>query len=271
MSWNVLDLKFTQHQVWQGLILTACCLGSTTVGCAYNATGLAPPKTLIFEYSIEGPAFVQSADKAYYFVLDTKGKPEDGPLINGSAPLSFPFPDPRAYLPFARDERAILDRDPISVPDSVWDTYFALYEEAGQFVVWQGRPNPDGTVNERVRQLQKGREWGFTNERTLQLTLPFTLIRSPDLAPDAEDPPEWEANLAVAPRSGGRLSRDYIIERWGRVQNQNFSIKTSPINQNLFDTVSGVTFPQNVPAGIDQANLNIVSITYRIVSDGRKR
>ena len=111
-------------------------------GCAYNATGVAPPKTLILEFSVEGDRFVPSPNWAYYLVLDTNGNPDDAPLVNGPAPLQFPYPDPRSYLPFYRDERAILDRDPVAVPTSVWSTYFALYEEAGQFVVWQGRPNP---------------------------------------------------------------------------------------------------------------------------------
>lgn len=240
-------------------------------GCAYNATGVAPPKVLIFEFSVEGETFIPSPNWAYYLVIDTNGKPDDGPLINGPAPLQYPYPDPRSYLPFVRDEQAVLDREPIAVPPTYWSTYFALYEEAGQFVLWQGRPNPDGTINERDRQLQKGREWGIKDNKTLQLTLPFTLIRDPGMPAEADDPPQWEANLAVAKRGSGGYSRDYTIERWGQVQNTFFQIQTRPINQNLYDTVQGVTFPLNLPGGVDARHMNFVSITYRVVAEGSKR
>jgi hypothetical protein len=253
-----------------GAVLAVVAL-SGGAGCAYNATGVAPPKTLILEFSVEGDRFVPSPNWAYYLVLDTNGNPDDAPLVNGPAPLQFPYPDPRSYLPFYRDERAILDREPVAVPNSVWSTYFALYEEAGQFVVWQGRPNPDGTINERERQLQAGREWAIKDNKTLQFTLPFTLLREPGKPDDFEDPPQWEANLAVALRGSGRFSRDFTIDRWGQVQNFSFPILTRPINQTLYDTVGGVQFPQNLPAGVDPRNMNIVQLTYRVVSEGATR
>ena len=238
-------------------------------GCAYNATGVAPPKVLIFEFSIEAEPFIQSQNWAYYLVIDTNGRPDDGPLVNGPAPLQFPYPDPRSYLPFVRDEQAVLDRETLPVPPTYWSTFFALYEVAGQFVMWQGRPNADGTINEQERQLQKGREWGFKDGKTVQLQLPFTMLRAPGTPADAEDPPQWEANLAVAHRGSGRLSRDFVIERWGQVQNTYFQIQTRPINQNLYDTVQGVTFAQNLPGGVNPANMNFTQITYRVVAEGQ--
>lgn len=241
---------------------------ATGGGCAYNATGIAPPKVLIFEATLESGPFIQSQNWAYYLVIDTNGKADDGPMVNGPAPLQFPYPDPRSYLPFVRDESAILDREPVQVPNTYWSTYFALYEENGQFVVWQGRPNPDGTINERDRALQKGREWGFKDDRTLQLQLPFTLIRDPGTPLEADDAPQWEANLAVAHRGSGRLSRDFVIERWGQVQNYFFTIQTRPINQNIYDSVPGVTFAQNLPGGVNPANMNFVQFTYRVVAEG---
>lgn len=249
-------------------LLAAIALGPAAAGCAYNATGTAPPKMLIFEFSVEGATMLQSQNWAYYLVIDTNGRPDDGPMINGPTPQQYPYPDPRAYLPFVRDEQAILDREPVAVPNTYWSTYFAIYEEAGQWVVWQGRPNPDGTINERDRQLQKGREWGFKDTRTFQLTLPFTLIRDPGQPTEAADPAQWEANLAVAKRGSGGYSRDYVIERWGQVQNTFFAIQTRPINQNFYDTVQGVTFPQNLPGGVDPAAMNITQITYRVVAEG---
>ena len=103
------------------------------------------------------------------------------------------------------------------------------------------------------------------NGRTIQITLPFNQLTNMDTD---TPPPQIEANLAVATRALASQSRGYMIERWGRVQNTYFNIQTRPINQNLYDTVQGVTFPQNVPGGLDQANLNLVSITYRVVAEG---
>lgn len=254
-------------------LLAALALGPIAgAGCAYNATGTAPPKVLIFEFSVSGATMLQSQNWAYYLVIDTHGNPDDGPMINGPTPQQFPYPDPRAYLPFVRDEEAILDREPVAVPKTVWSTFFALFEEAGQWVVYQGRANTDGsgTINERDRRLQQGREWGIKDNKTLQLTLPFTLLRDPGLPSETADPPQWEANLAVAKRGQGGFSRDYVIERWGQVQNTYFAIQTRPINQNFYDTVPGVTFPQNLPGGVDPAAMNFVQITYRVVAEGAR-
>ncbi len=265
-------MRFPETMLASGAALSTCAaltLGGG--GCAYNATGTAPPKQLIFEFSVEGESLLQSQNWAYYLVIDTNGRPDDGPLINGPAPQQQPYPDPRSYLPFVRDESAFLDRETLPVPNTYWSTYFALYEENGQFVVWQGRPLPDGTINERDRPLQKGREWGILNNKTLQLNLPFTLIRDPGVPAEADDPPQWEANLAVAKRGSGGFSRDFTIERWGQVQNTFFAIQTRPINQNFYDSVAGVTFPQNLPGGVDPRNMNIVTVTYRVVAEGSKR
>lgn len=244
-------------------------LGAATLvaqaGCAYNATGEASPKTLIFEFAVEGDTLLPSPNWAYYLVIDTNGKPEDGPLVNGPAPLQYPYPDRRAYLPWVRDESAVLDRDTIQVPNTVWSTFFALYEENGSFVVWQGRPNKDGTIDERVRQLQKGREWGLKDGKTLQLQLPFTLIRDPGLPSNFVDPPQWEANLCVAKRGNGNNFRTFTIDRWGQVINTFFAIQTKPLNQNLYDPFPGVTFPQNLPPEAYAPNMNITTISYRVV------
>jgi sarcosine oxidase delta subunit len=182
--------------------------------------------------------------------------------VNGPAPLTHPYPDPRSYLPFVRDEKDILDREPVAVPDTHWNDYFWLTENAGTMEMWQARRNPDGTINERFRQLQNGREWGMKDARTIQLTLPFSFLSN--INPDTP-PTQIEANLAVGTRALSNQSRGFMIERWGRVQNTFFAVQTRPINQNLYDTVSGVTFPNNVPQGIDPTTMNFVSITYRVV------
>ena len=109
------------------------------------------------------------------------GDPADAPLVNGPVPNSFPYPDPRSYLPFIRDERPefTLDRENVQVPNTSWDEFFTLYEDAGQWVMWQGRQLRDAagnptTINERYRQLQEGREFGIKDGgKTVQITVPF--------------------------------------------------------------------------------------------------
>lgn len=232
-------------------------------GCAYNATGVLPRPTLIFEASVEGQQLTQANNIAYYFVLDTSGKTntDTGPFVNGPAPLTHPYPDPRSYLPFVRDEKDILDREPVAVPNTEWTDYFWLTENAGTMEMWQARRNADGTINERFRQLQNGREWGMKDPRTIQITVPFNQL---SFADPNNPPPQFKANLAVATRALANQSRGFVIERWGRVQNTFFNIQTHPINQNFYDSVSGVTFPNNVPQGMDPASMNFVSITYRV-------
>lgn len=246
-------------------------------GCAYNASGQLTRPTLIFSYSVEGGPLVQSSNIGYYLVVDTgyrapgqpAATPSEAPLVNGPAPLTFPFPDPRAWVPFVRDDAtALLDVEPVPVPRTYFTDYFVLYAEAGSMVMWQGRRNDDGTVNDRYRQLQNGREWGMSDEKTVSITLPLNQLHLPP-GPDGTGttlPPQMNANLCVASRAlSGSPPRGYVIDRWGQVQNQSFFIETKPINRQGFDTVSGVTFPTNLQ-GSDPRAVNIVSYTYRVVA-----
>jgi hypothetical protein len=236
--------------------------------CAYDASGLTGQKTLIFQYSVAGSQLVQSNNLAYYFILNTGSDTTQMPLVNGPAPLSFPYPDPRSYLPFVRDDlKDLLDRQPIGVPVTTWTDYFALYQEGGQMVMWQGRQNADGTVNEHFRQLQNGREWGIQNGNTVQITLPFNQLSNLSQITDPTlFPPQLSANLAVATRAqGGTPPQGLLIDRWGQTQNQDFTLKTQDITENGYNTVGGVTYPQNL-GGLDPNSVDIVSYTYRVVS-----
>jgi hypothetical protein len=250
------------RQLMLGLLATAALV--TSSACAYNATGSLPRRTLIFEATVEGPTLTQANNIVYYFVVDTDGNPETGPLVNGPVPRSFPYPDPRSYVPFVRDEspQYVLDREPVAVPPTVWQDYFWLTEEAGAFVMWQARRDPTtGVINERFRQLQNGREWGIKDGRTIQITLPFNQL---SLANADTPPAQIEANLAVATRALGNDQRGFMIERWGRVQNTFFPIYTRTGNNNIYDTVSGVTFQENL-GGVDPRSVNFTTVTYRVV------
>jgi hypothetical protein len=265
-----------------GALLAAASVAlAASGGCAYNTQAENPQgrQTLIFEYSVEGDRLTQANNLAYYFVVNTDpgADQQSAPLVNGPAPNTYPYPDPRSYLPFVREDATntqALDRQPGQpiFPATNWTDFFALYDVAGEFQMWQGRKitNPDGTyrVNEKYRQLQNGREWGIRDGRTVQLTIPFNQLSTP--APQANGSPaplpsQFNCNLAVATRGEGGAGRGFMIERWGRVQNTFFPVLTREINQNLYDTVSGVTFPENL-GGIDPKTCNLVSITYRVTS-----
>ncbi|MDB5101326.1 MAG: hypothetical protein JWM80_5747 [Cyanobacteria bacterium RYN_339] len=242
--------------------------------CAYNATGVAPPRTLIFEFTIEGDQFVQSPNVAYYLVIDGDGDPATGPQANGGVPITFPYPDPRSYLPFIFDQSDDykLDRQSnIPAPISTWSTFFALYQFNGAMVMYQGRRNEDGkTVNEQFRQLQNGREWGIQG-KTVQITVPFTQILGTGAGTDDANlkiPPQLEANLIVANRGQARTAYDLVMERWGQVPNVYFTIPTGKVDQTVFDTISGVPadLARNVPQGIDPRNVNLITYRYRIVT-----
>lgn len=254
---------------------------SLSAGCAYNATGIPPRATLIFEYSIEGSQLYKGNNLAYYLVVNARpvegqgaeGNEQQAPLVNGPAPLTYPYPDPRSYLPWVRDQRDFLDIQPINVPQTYWTDYFSLHEEAGQFVMWQGRRNDDGSVNERYRQLQEGREWGIINNKTIQITVPFDQLNFEN---PSTPPAEVPANLAVAlrnldaPRPGVIYERPHaVLDRWGQTWNFFFTIQTRQINQNLYDTVGTIAFPQNLPPGVDAASVNLTTITYRVVKEAQ--
>src|SRR6187402_1742739 len=77
---------------------------SAAASAAATSTGL----TMVVEATVGGDRLVPTADTAYYFVLAAPAPAGEGPLVNGAAPLQFPYPDPRSYLPFVRDEAAVL-------------------------------------------------------------------------------------------------------------------------------------------------------------------
>ncbi|HEY9724330.1 MAG TPA: hypothetical protein V6D47_20175 [Oscillatoriaceae cyanobacterium] len=237
-------------------------------GCAYNATGAIQGNQLTFEYSLAGP-ITESNNLGYYFVVNNSTAPSAAPLVNGPAPATFPYPDPRSYLPFVRDESDTLDRQPVPVPSTYWTDYFALYQEAGQMVMWQGRKNADNTINEHYRQLQQGREWGFTDDnKTVQITLQLSQVTQATDAEGRSVPPQLlEGNLAVATRNyGGSGPQGYMLDRWGIGQNQFFTIDTSkPGTQDLYNTVAGVTFPENL-GGVDPNSVNLVSLHYKVAT-----
>jgi hypothetical protein len=246
-------------------------MGGAAVGfmpaCAYNATGVAAPRTMVFEYSLQqGGTIIQSPNIAYYFVLNGSANPAEVPVVNGPVPQSRPYPNPLSYLPFVRDDRKdfTLDiTDNTQLPTSYWTTYFALYQEAGQEVMWQGILQSDGTVNERFHQLQSGREWGIQGG-TVQITLPLNQFLAKDLDdPNFVLPAQIEANLAVAIRGQAQVWYQIPIKRWGQVPNSSFNIPTATGDQTVYDQLSGVTFANNLQ-GNDPRNVNIVSYHYRI-------
>lgn len=238
-------------------------------GCATDAGATVSPQvaasaaatslglTMVIEATVGGDQLAPSADAAYYFVLATGGG--ERPLMNGAAPLSHPYPDPRGYLPFVRDESFVLDREPVAVPATTWSHFWALVEEGGQPVVWQGRRNPDGSVEERARRLTRGSEWDLVGGKTWKLIVPVSRL-------DAGSPlaTGWSANLATARRAPGGA----IIDRWGQVPNQMVAIAPRLGEQPFYDTNPGPTFPAAVPAGADAASLDWRSLTVRLVDLG---
>jgi hypothetical protein len=190
-----------------GLVLTvASCAADPLIGVAPLTDATPEGPTLQVSYTVEGPRLSTASDVVYYLVLDTNGRADDGPRINGAAPRTYPAPDPRAYLPFVRSEDEILDREPVAVENTTWTDYLALVQEGGTWAMWHGRRQADGTVTDRVRALTPGTEWGIQDGRTVQLRLPLK-----DLALPTPLPAQFEANLAVSRQTGGR---GHVIDAW---------------------------------------------------------
>ncbi|MNS58245.1 hypothetical protein D3C72_911600 [compost metagenome] len=190
-----------------GLVLTAAaCAADPLIGVAPLTDATPEGPALQISYSVEGPRLSTASDVVYYLVLDTNGRADDGPRINGAAPRTYPAPDPRAFLPFVRSEDDLLDREPVTVEDSRWTDYVALVQEGGTWAMWHGRRQADGTLTDRVRALTPGTEWGIQDGRTVQLRLPLK-----DLALPTPMPAQFEANLAVSRRMGGR---GHVIDAW---------------------------------------------------------
>lgn len=201
----------------KGLLVTAVSLAALSLSaCGPDPflairplTGLPADQSLSVAYSVAGARLSTTPGVTYYLVVDANGIPEDGPLVNGPAPLSHPAPDARAFLPFVRSEADILDREPIAIRDTAWTDYFALSLENGAWAMWQGRRRPDGTVDDSHRQLQMGTEWSIQDGRTVQLRLNLSDLQLP-----AAVPPQFEANVAVTTRKGGNDQRASVVDFW---------------------------------------------------------
>jgi hypothetical protein len=163
-------------------------------------------KHLSVAYSVADARLSTTPGVTYYLVLDADGNPEDGPLVNGPAPISHPAPDARAFLPFVRSEADILDREPVIIRDTAWTDYFALSLENGVWAMWHGRRRPDGTVEDRRRQLEMGSEWSIQDGRTVQLRLNLS-----DLSLTGAVPAQLQANVAVTTRKGN-TQRAFLVD-----------------------------------------------------------
>jgi hypothetical protein len=171
--------------------------------------GTPAAQSLSVEYSVADLRLSTTPGVTYYLILDTNGNPDDGPLVNGPAPLSHPAPNPRAFLPFVRSEADILDREPVAIRDTAWTDYFALTLENGEWAMSQGRRRPDGTVADRHRHLQMGSEWSIQDGRTVQLRVSLSNLQLP-----AAMPAQLEANVAVTTRKGGNIQRASVVDFW---------------------------------------------------------
>lgn len=234
-------------------------------GCALDPVTSVPAlqaapggeKSLTLSYTVEGKRLAAIEGVAYYAIVDANGEAADGPLVNGPAPKSFPMPDARAYLPFVRDQRTVLDRTPQEVKDSSWTDFFALYAQNGQLVMWQGRRSMDGSVNEFYRQLQPGTEWGIVNGNTVQLTVPLSKLRTGPSAPG-----ELEVNFAVAMRPpAGSAS---LIDFWrpSAAGSDAFVVLPGSGEAVSDSDPSRVALPGNTVG--DGSALNLVNITAQV-------
>lgn len=236
-------------------------------------------QSLSIAYSVADARLSTMPGVTYYLVLDANGNPEDGPLVNGPAPLSHPAPDARAFLPFVRTEADILDREPIAIRDTAWTDYFALSLENGAWEMWQGRRRPDGTVDARHRQLQMGTEWSIQEGRTVQLRVSLS-----DLQVTGSMPAQLEANVAVTTRKGN-TQRAFVVDFWtpyrSRVEVPSQNPEGNPTSTMLVATESTefLTIPSNgesrteslgadvaIPAHVDghAPALDLVSFTARV-------
>jgi hypothetical protein len=276
-------------------ILGLIALSLNTANCSANVSGAEERPTLRFEFSIENGPFVQNENLAYYFVVNTNNPtttPNEmaPPRINGGMPITFPFPDPRAFLPFTRSSNSrgagtggrSLDWTTIDVRDSDYTTYFTLTTVDGELKVFKGTTNGVGAAPfDRVRELAQGREWQIVDNKTLRLTIPFE-----QLTPEPTTP-EITANLAVAtrglgappplppgfipnttgPANLGQVQRSVILDRWQQVQDSFFSIQTKPIRQQGFDSVPQILNPQYLALipGASAPQVNLVSYTYQVI------
>jgi hypothetical protein len=197
-------------------------------------------------YSVADFRLSTTPGVTYYLVLDANGNPEDGPLVNGPAPLSHPAPDPRAFLPFVRSEADILDREPFVIRDTAWTDYFALSLENGGWTMWQGRRRPDGTVADRHRQLQMGSEWSIQDGRTVLLRLNLSDLQLPGPVPA-----QLEANIAVTTRKGGNTQRAFLVD---------FAHPNPRPSQEPDTRPAGAPFPFTSPASYSPDSSRFISI-----------
>ena len=240
-----------------GLVLVLC-----TASCAPNPLSTAGPlgvitsseKALRFDFTVAGNQIEVAEGLGYYLVLDSDGQPSDGPLANGAAPLTFPFPDARSYLPFVRDESQVLDRNPVLATPTSWTDYFVLGQEAGRLTMWQGQLNPDGSVNARVRELKNGTDWGVQGNK-VQVVVPLSWLASGSRVLS-----QLEANLAVGvrpeattePRSGLRA----LVERWSADPSTFISITTDGAIQRGEDASPFPLYPEKLGPGLDGQRAN---------------
>jgi hypothetical protein len=145
--------------------------------------------------------------------------------------------------------------------------------------MWQGRRRPDGTVEDRHRQLAMGSEWSIQDGRTVQLRVGLSALQL-----TGPVPAQLEANVAVTTRNGN-TQRAFVVDFWtpyrSRVEVPSQNPEGNPTSTMLVATESTefLTIPtngesRNVDLGTDVARpahvdghapaLDLVSFTARV-------
>lgn len=244
----------------------------TLGGCAQKginrAGGATKTPRIMFQFSVLGNIPLNRQDVTFYIVLNAPdgqtGQPIDaatkGPRINGPSLNQTPVTQ-EGRLPFT----GLLPGDVVSE----WtDFYFLQGSADGRGVVGRGVRRADGTP-EIVQRNYAQAFWRVVSENTVEIQMLFSDIFT--------NPAEVPSNITVNLASSDSIDtgQGFVFDWW--LSNIPFSISTTPNNTDISNRDPnpqlimrpmplgiGKQQPQ-LPAGVNQNDLNIVSYQYRVI------
>jgi hypothetical protein len=236
-------------------------------GCANKVRDVAGfNKRIVFQFSVQGQLALNNENVTYYIVLNAptgrKDQPLDpateGPRVNGPSLNDLPqFLAGR--LPFI----GLLPGD----VDSRWTDFYYLQGTAdGKGAMGRGRLNPLTRVPEIIqRNYPIDNLWRKVSDSTFEVQILLS-----DLSGGSEAPANFVVNLASSDSIDN--GQGYLYDYWR--SNIPFAVRTGTLNSLIEDRdpnpqiimrlIPGKPIPQ-LPLGINQADVNIISYNYRII------
>lgn len=244
-----------------------CALLLLLSGCANKVRDIAGfNKRIVFQFTVQGKLALNNENITYYIVINAPSGQKDqvldpatnGPRINGPSLNDLPQ--------FLAGRLPFIGLLPGDVPSQWTDFYYLQGTADGKGAMGRGRLNPISRAPEIIqRNYPIDNLWRKLSDSTFEVQILFN-----DLTSASDTPANFVFNLATGDSID--TGQGFLYDYWRA--NIPFAVRTGILNsvvedldpnpQIILRPIPGRPLPQ-LPPGVNQADVNIISYKYRIV------